>query len=147
MSEKIITTNRKASFNYHLTERFEAGLSLVGSEVKSLRAGGANLSDSYAVIKGGEVWLIGAHISPYEAASYTGHQPKRDRKLLLHKREIVKLTVKMNERGFTLVPTKMYFKGGKAKIELALAKGKKSFDKRESIKKREVNREIARGIK
>jgi len=141
---KIVVTNRKASFNYLLLERYEAGMILAGSEVKSLREGGANLTDAYAMIKGGELWLINSHISPYEPAHALGHKPKRDRKLLLHKKELLKIEIKLKERGQTLVPTKIYFKNGRAKVEIALAKGKKSFDKREDIKKRELNRELAR---
>jgi len=145
MGEKIITTNRKASFGYHLMERFEAGMQLTGSEVKSLRTSSANLAEAYAVIKKGELWLINSNISPYEPANYLNHKPKRDRKLLLHKRELIKIDQKLKERGLTLVPTKLYFKGGRAKCEIALAKGKKSYDKRESIKKRDIDRELARG--
>lgn len=144
MSEKIIATNRKASFNYHLMDRIEAGIVLMGSEVKSLRTSSANISEAYAMIKGKEIWLVNAHINPYEPASQLNHKPKRDRKLLLHKRELLKISQKLKERGLTLVPTKLYFKEGRAKLELALAKGKKSFDKRESIKKRDINRELSR---
>lgn len=139
---KVITTNRKASFSYHLMDRIEAGLSLLGSEVRSLREGGANLTDSFATIKNGEVWLLNAHIAPYEPANYLNHKPTRERKLLLHKREIIKLTVKLKEKGLTLVPTKLYFKDGRAKVEIALAKGKRLYDKREAIKKREAGRAI-----
>lgn len=138
-------TNRKASFNYHLLERFEAGIVLTGSEVKSLRMGAANLTDAYATIKKGEAWLINANISPYVQANYLNHKPKRDRKLLLHAREILKIDQRLKERGLTLVPTKLYFKEGRAKVEIALAKGKKAYDKRETIKKRDINRELARG--
>ncbi len=145
MPEKIIATNRKASFNYHLMEKFEAGLQLVGSEVKSLRTASANISEAYAVMKKGELWLINANINPYDPANYLNHKPKRDRKLLLHKRELLKIDQKLKERGLTLVPTKIYFKEGRAKCEIALAKGKKSYDKRESIKKRDINRELSRG--
>lgn len=145
MGEKVITTNRKASFNYHLLDRMEAGIVLTGSEVKSLRTSSANLTDAYALIRNGELWLINANISPYEPANYLNHKPKRDRKLLLHKREILRIFQKLKERGFTLVPTKMYFKNGRAKVEIAFAKGKKSFDKREAIKKRDIKRELARG--
>ncbi len=145
MSEKMITTNRKASFSYHLLERFEAGLQLTGSEVKSLRTASANISEAYAVMKKGELWLINANISPYEPANYLNHKPKRDRKLLLHKRELTKIDQKLKEHGLTIVPTKLYFKAGRAKCEVALAKGKKSYDKRESIKKRDIDRELSRG--
>lgn len=140
-----VATNRKASFNYHLLDKVEAGLVLTGSEVKSLRQGGANISEAYAVIKDGEAWLLNAHISPYELAHVSPHEPKRTRKLLLKKHEINKLIGKLNQRGLTLVPTRLYFsKDGYAKIELALAKGKKRYDKREAIKEREMRREIAR---
>ncbi len=145
MSEKMITTNRKASFSYHLLERFEAGIQLTGSEVKSLRTASANISEAYAVMKKGELWLINANISPYEPANYLNHKPKRDRKLLLHKRELTKIDQKLKEHGLTIVPTRLYFKAGRAKCEIALAKGKKSYDKRESIKKRDMDRELSRG--
>lgn len=144
MSEKIITANRKASFEYHLLERFEAGIALMGSEVKSLRDGGANISEAYAIFKGAELWLINANINPYEPANYLNHKPKRDRKLLLHKKEILKIIMKLKEKGLTLIPTKLYFKNGLAKIEVALAKGKKSYDKRASIKKKDIDRELSR---
>jgi SsrA-binding protein len=143
--EKIVTVNRKASFNYHLLERFEAGIALTGSEVKSMREGGANLTDAYAIEKKGELWLINSHINPYEPASLLNHKPKRDRKLLLRKKEILKITIKLKERGLTIVPTKIYFKFGRAKVEIALAKGKKSFDKRDDIKARDIKREMERG--
>jgi SsrA-binding protein len=145
--ENIIAVNKKASFKYHLLDRFEAGLVLTGSEVKSLRGKKANLSDSYVLIRRGEAWLINAHISPYPFAHQFNHNPKRDRKLLLHKKEIRKLTGKLSEKGLTFVPIKMYFKDGRAKIELALATGKKLFDKREDIKRRESERTIARVMK
>lgn len=143
----IIAVNKKASFRYHLTDRFEAGLVLTGSEVKSLRDKKANLTDSYAIINRGEAWLINTHISPYSHAHQLNHPPRRDRKLLLHKREIAKLAGHLNEKGLTLVPVKLYFKDGRAKVELALAKGKKFFDKRETIKKRESKRAIERAVK
>jgi len=147
MGEKIITTNRKASFNYQLLDRFEAGIVLTGSEVKSLRAGGANIGEAYALIKGGEMWLVNSNVNPYEPANYLNHKPKRDRKLLLHKRELLKISIKLKERGLTIVPTKLYFKAGRAKVELALAKGKKSFDKRDAIKKRDINRELTKNLR
>jgi SsrA-binding protein len=145
MAEKIITTNRKASFNYHLLDRFEAGLQLTGSEVKSLRISSANINEAYAMMKNGELWLISSNISPYEPANYLNHKPKRDRKLLLHKRELLKIDQKLKERGLTIVPTRLYFKGGRAKCEIALAKGKKSYDKRDAIKRRDISRELSRG--
>ncbi|MBI4124993.1 MAG: SsrA-binding protein SmpB [Deltaproteobacteria bacterium] len=145
---QIAVQNRKAGFNYHLLEKFEAGMVLQGSEVKSLRAGRANLGDAYAVVKGGEVFLLNCHISPYPPAAGQNHEPLRTRKLLIKKREMERLTGKLQERGLTLVPTKIYFnQEGRAKVELALAKGKKLFDKRESIKKRESRRAISRALK
>ena len=144
MGEKIICTNRKAHFNYHLLDRIEAGIVLTGSEVKSLREGGGNIGEAYAMMKGNELWLINSHISPYDPAAYLNHKPKRDRKLLLHKKELLRIGQKLAEKGLTLVPTKMYFKAGIAKLELALAKGKQAVDKRETIKKRDVDRELRR---
>ena len=144
---KIISLNRKASFNYFFVDLFEAGIVLKGSEIKSIRAGKVNISESYAVEKGGEIVLINSHISPYKQASYSNHNPTDDRKLLLNKKEINKLIGKMQRDGFTLVPTKMYFKKGKAKIELAVAKGKKQYDKRATKKSRDWNREKARYIR
>jgi len=141
---KIICKNRKARFNFEIENTFEAGIALMGSEVKSLRAGRANLSDSYAKFRGGELFLVDAHISPYDQANRENHDPLRDRKLLIHKREMKKLLGKVTERGFSLIPLKLYFKNGKVKAELALAKGKRSFDKREAIKKKEQRREMER---
>ena len=141
---KIICLNRKASFNYFFEDIFEAGIVLKGSEIKSVRDGKVNIADSYAVEKGGEIVLINSHISRFKQASYSNHNPTDDRKLLLNKKEINKLIGKMQRDGFTLVPTKMYFKKGKAKIELAVAKGKKQYDKRQVKKKRDWNREKAR---
>ena len=144
---EVIAKNKKAFHDFHIEEKFEAGISLVGSEVKSLRDGKGQLSDAYAIIKGGEVWLIGVHISPYPPASALNHEPKRTRKLLLHAREIVKLTVKLKERGFTLVPTMLYFRMGRAKIELGLARGKRKYDKRAAIRAKETKREISRAVR
>ncbi len=144
---KIISKNRKAFHDFTVEEKIEAGMVLQGSEVKSLRDGKANLVDSYAMIKGGEVWLLHAHIAPYGPASYANHEPRRPRKLLLNRREIVKLSVKLKERGYTLVPTMLYFKGGRAKVELGLAHGKKKYDKRASIKERETKRELSRTLR
>ena len=144
---KLIARNKKARFNYELGERFEAGLVLTGSEVKSLRMGKANLTDSYAKLKNGEAWLVGCHISPYPYASYDNHQPERPRKLLLHKRELRKLAGKIKEQGMSLIPLALYFRRGKAKVELALAKGKKLHDKRQLIKKRDQQREMERALK
>ena len=147
VSSKIICLNRKASFNYFFEDLFEAGIVLKGSEIKSVREGKVNIAESYAVEKGGEIVLINSHISPYKQASYSNHNPTDDRKLLLNKKEINKLIGKMQRDGFTLVPTKMYFKKGKAKIELAVAKGKKQYDKRATKKSRDWNREKARYIR
>jgi SsrA-binding protein len=147
MAEKLIAENRKARHEYHLLERFEAGLALTGSEVKSLRDGRAQLQRAYGDIRDGEVWLVGAHISTYDQAGIQNHDPDRDRKLLLHRREIDNLTGKVQERGFTLVPTKLYFKNGRAKVELALAKGKDVRDRRREISKRESDRQIERALK
>jgi SsrA-binding protein len=145
--QKIVTVNRRARHDYFIEESFEAGIVLVGSEVKSLRDGRANLTDSYARINNGEVVLINAHISHYPAASMLNHEPTRTRKLLMHKREIDRLTGKVKERGLTLIPLKLYFKEGRAKVELGLARGKKTYDKRESIKERVVRREMERSMK
>ena len=141
---KIITINRKASFNYFFKELFEAGIVLKGSEIKSVRLGKINIADSYAVDKEGEIFLINSHIPIYKQASYSNHNPYSERKLLFNKKEINKLIGRMNEDGFTLVPTKMYFKKGKAKVEIAVAKGKKMHDKRQTKKTRDWNREKAR---
>jgi len=141
---KIISQNRKAKFNYFFKEFFEAGIALKGSEVKSLRAGKANISESYAYDHNGEIFLVNSHIPSYKESSYNNHNPKRNRKLLLNKKEIGKLIGKVNREGLTLIPTKLYFKKGKAKIEIAVAKGKKQYDKREVKKKRDWNRERAR---
>ena len=141
---KIIAKNRKAFFSYEILDRFEAGIALLGPEVKSLRAGRLSLGDAYAQIRKGEVYLHNAHISPYEQAGRENPDPRRPRKLLLHRREIAKLVGKTSEQGFTLVPLSMYFKNGRAKVELGLARGKKQYDKRETIKKREQDREMSR---
>ena len=141
---KIICLNRKASFNYFFENLLEAGIVLKGSEIKSIREGKVNIADSYAVEKGGELFLINSHISSYKQASYSNHNPTDERKLLLNKREINKLIGKMQKDGLTIVPTKMYFKKGKAKIELAVAKGKKLHDKRASKKDRDWNRDKSR---
>ncbi len=141
---KIICLNRKANFNYFFEDIYEAGIVLKSSEIKSVRNGKVNIADSYAVEKNGEVFLINSHISSYKEASYTNHNPISERKLLLNKKEINKVIGKMQKEGFTLIPTKMYFKKGKAKIEIAVAKGKKQYDKRQSIKRRDWNRDKAR---
>jgi SsrA-binding protein len=145
--EKLIAENRKARHEYHLLERHEAGLVLTGSEVKSLRQGGAQLQRAFGDIRNDELWLVGAHIAPYEQSSVESHIPDRDRKLLLHRREIDSLKGKVQERGFTLVPTKLYFKDGRAKVELAVAKGKDVRDRRREISKRDADRQIERALK
>ena len=142
--QKIICLNRKASFNYFLSEQIEAGIVLKGSEVKSLREGKGSIADSYAIDKNGELYLINSHIPSYRQSSYNDHDPKGERKLLLNRKELNKLIGKINQEGLTIVPTKMYFKKGKAKLELAVGKGKKLFDKRSVTKKRDWDREKAR---
>ena len=144
---KIICLNRKASFNFFFEDLLEAGIVLKGSEIKSVRNGKVNIADSYAVEKNGEIFLINSHIASYKQASFSNHKPLNERKLLLNKKEINKLIGKMQREGFTIVPTKMYFKKGKAKIELAIAKGKKQFDKRATKKTRDWNRDKARYIR
>ena len=144
---KIICLNRKASFNYFFENLIEAGIVLKGSEIKSIRDGKVDIANSYAVEKKGEIILVNSHIGSYKQASYSDHDPTAERKLLLNKREINKLIGKMQAEGFTLVPTKMYFKKGKAKIEIAVAKGKKQYDKRETKKNRDWNRDKARYIR
>ena len=141
---KIISYNRKAKFNYFFTEFFEAGISLMGSEVKSLREGKVNISESYAVDHKGEIFLVNSNIQSYKESSYNNHTPYRNRKLLLNKKEINKLIGRVNREGYTLIPTRLYFKKGKAKVEIAVAKGKKQYDKRQTKKKRDWDREKAR---
>ncbi len=143
-ARKLITSNRRATHDYEILETFEAGLVLLGPEVKSLREGRANLSDSYAVLRRGEAFLVNAHVSPYEKAGRDNSEPRRERKLLMHRAEISRLGPKLAERGFTLVPLSLYFKAGRAKVELGLARGKKQYDKRQTLKKREQDREIER---
>jgi SsrA-binding protein len=147
MSDKMVTINRKARSDYDILETLEAGMSLKGTEVKSLREGRMNLKDSYAKVQEGEVYLVNAHISPYSHGNIQNHDPLRERKLLLHKQEIKRLTGKTEEKGLTLVPLKVYFVRGKAKVELGLARGRKHYDKREEIKKRDTEREIRRELK
>ena len=144
---KIICLNRKASFNYFFQDIIEAGIVLKGSEIKSIRAGKVNIAESYAIEKDGEIVLLNSHIPLYKQASYSNHNPTDERKLLFNKREINKLIGKINREGFTLIPTKMYFKKGKAKIEIAVAKGKKQFDKRQSKKTKDWNRDRARYVR
>jgi SsrA-binding protein len=144
---KVIAENRKARFNYIIDDVYEAGLVLKGTEVKSLRQGRVNLKDAYARTKDGEMYVYQMHISPYPFAYYDNHDPLRPRKLLMHKREIIRLSGKVNEQGYTLVPLKIYFKGGKVKISIALARGKKQYDKRETIRRRDQQREMERARK
>lgn len=145
---KIVSDNRQARYLYEILETYEAGIALVGTEVKSIRAGKVNLKDGYAFIRNGEAWLSNVHISPYKAGGeYFNHDPRRVRKLLLHRREINKLIGQVEQQGLTLVPLKMYFKQGRVKISLGLAKGKKIYDKRETVKRRQDEREIARAMK
>jgi SsrA-binding protein len=141
-----VATNRQASFRYHLLEKWECGIQLQGSEVKSLREGGVQLKDAYAEVRDGEVWLQNMHVAPYKPAAGQNHEPERPRKLLMHRREIERLIGKTAEKGLTLVPTRVYFKGPHAKVELALAKGKEQKDKRRTIKERETRREIERAL-
>ena len=144
-----VATNRQASFRYNLLDRFEAGLVLTGTEVKALRESGGQLKDAYAVVRDGEVWLVGMYIAPYGAASRENHEPERTRKLLLHRREIDRLIGSTQERGLTLVPTRVYFSGpaSRAKVEIALAKGKDVHDKRDAIRRRETAREVERELR
>jgi SsrA-binding protein len=144
-----VATNRQAGYRFHLIERFEAGIALTGTEVKSLREGNAQLKDAYAVIRDGEVWLLGLYIAPYGPASRENHDPERPRKLLLHRYEIERLVGRIRERGLTLVPTRIYFSGprSRAKVEIALARGKDIYDKRESIRKREMARDVQRELR
>ncbi len=148
MGIKLICQNRRATHEYTIEEKYEAGISLKGDEVKSLRAGRANINDSYVRITAGEAFLINTHISPYERADgFAEKDPRRPRKLLLHKREIKKLAGKVEQRGYTLIPLKLYFKNGRAKVEIALAKGKKLHDRRETLKRKTVAKEMERAVK
>lgn len=147
MTIKTIATNRKAFHNYHIGDSYEAGIVLTGSEIKSVRMGRITLGDAYVRPEKGELWLHNMHIARYEASSYMGHEPTRKRKLLLHKKEIKNLSGQIAEKGLTIVPTKLYIKGHVAKVEIALAKGKRQYDKREAITRREVDRELARAMK
>lgn len=145
--QKLICANKKAFHDYHVEESVEAGIALLGTEVKSLRAGRATLKDSYAEPVGDQLFLVGVHIAPYEAASYNNHDPERRRKLLLHKNQIRRLSGRVTEKGLTLIPLKMYFSRGRAKVEIALARGKRLYDKREDLKKKEAEREVERAFK
>ena len=147
MAIKTVATNRKAYHNYHVQDSVEAGIVLTGTEIKSIRAGRVSLGDAYVRPERGELWLLNAHIARYEAGSYLSHEPTRPRKLLLHRKEIATLTSKVSEKGLTLVPIKLYIKDSMAKVEVALATGKKLYDKRDSIIQREAEREIGRAIK
>ena len=142
-----VATNRQASYRFHLLERFECGIVLTGTEVKALRESGAQLKDAYAVVRDNEVWLLGMYIPPYGPASRANHHPERPRKLLLHRREIAKLDSKSGEKGLTLVPLSIYFKKGIAKVELFVARGRKTYDKREAIKKQDAKRDIDRATR
>jgi SsrA-binding protein len=144
---KVISSNRRARRNYAVVETMEAGVALLGSEVKALREGRIDLKDSYAVVRGGEAFLVGAYIGPYEFSRDGGHEPERDRKLLLHRREIDRIAGQVAEKGLTLVPLQVYLKDGKVKVEIGLAKGKTSYDKRETIKERDADREMERAVR
>ena len=144
---KIITNNRKASFNYFLSDFIEAGIELTGTEIKSIRNNGVSLNDSYIVIRNHEAFILNMHIAPYKQGNIFNHEPLRTRKLLLHKKEILKLEAKVKEKTFTLVPVKVYFNRGRVKVEVALGKGKKDYDKRDSIKEREDKRAIEKALK
>jgi SsrA-binding protein len=141
---KTVAQNRKARHDYHVEDTYEAGLVLTGTEVKSLRAGRASLVDGFAEMRDGELWLVNVHIPPYTQGTWTNHEPRRPRKLLLHRREITRVAARAGERGLTLVPLSLYFKDGKAKVEIAIARGKKAYDKRETLRRREAEREAAR---
>src|SRR5687767_3369901 len=145
--ENLIASNKKALHDYFIVQKFEAGLMLTGTEVKALRDGKANLKDAYVIFKDGEAFLFGAHISPYSHGNLQNHEPERTRKLLLHRREIEKLRVQTTERGLSVVPLRLYFKGSRVKAEIAIVRGKKQYDKRETEKKREADRETAAAIK
>lgn len=144
---KVVATNRTATHDYAIDERFEAGIALLGTEVKSIRDGGASLREGYVQVRGSEVFLVNTHIAPYDPAGRSGHDPLRPRKLLLHKKEIDRLTQRTQERGWTIVPLKFYLKNGRVKIEIALARGKRQFDKRDAIAKRDAQRQIDRALK
>jgi SsrA-binding protein len=144
---KVVATNRKAGRDFHLEDRHEAGMVLTGTEIKSIRAGRVNLSDGYIQPRDGELWLLNVHVGPYDPAGRYGHDPLRPRKLLLHRREIDRLASRVRERGYTIVPTRLYLKGGRAKVEIALARGKRKYDKREAIAKRDMQRDIDRALK
>jgi len=143
---KVVAQNRKARYDYHLEDTYEAGLVLTGTEVKSLRAGRASLVDGFAEVEGGELWLLGVHIPEYTQGTWTNHEPRRRRKLLLHRLEIERLSARAAERGLTIVPLSLYFKDGRAKVEIALARGKKSYDKRQALAEKQASRETQREL-
>ncbi len=147
MAEKTLVSNRRARREYFIEDKYEAGLVLSGSEIKSLRAGRANLQDSYVTIRDGEAWLVNSHIAPYKQASDQNHEPKRDRKLLLHRREIDRLAGKVHAKGYTIIPLRLYLRDNRAKAEIALAKGKKLYDKRADLAKRQAERDIERALR
>ena len=144
---KVLATNRKAYHDYHIEETYETGIALTGTEIKSVRAGSVNLRDSYAQVRNGELWLMNVHIAPYEPASRQNADPYRDRKLLMHRKEILRLFGRVQEKGFTLIPLRMYLKKNRAKLEIGLARGKRQYDKREAISKRDAAREMERAVK
>jgi SsrA-binding protein len=146
MSFKVVATNRKARHNYFLFDTFEAGIALQGSEIKSIRAGQISISEAYVQIDGVEAWLVDAHIAPYDQASYFGHEPRRKRKLLLHRKEIDKLWDEVRKKGVTIVPMRVYLKEGRAKVEIAVGRGKKQYDKRQDLAKRDAQREMERNL-
>jgi SsrA-binding protein len=147
MSVKVIATNRKARHNYFLSDIYEAGISLKGSEIKSIRAGQISIKEAYVQIDGEEAWLVDCHIAPYTQASYLGHEPKRKRKLLLHRKEINRLWDEIRKKGMTVIPTRVYLKDGRAKVEIAVARGKKQYDKRQALAKRDAERTIERNLR
>jgi SsrA-binding protein len=146
-ADKTVVTNRRARRDYFIEDSYEAGLVLTGSEIKSIRAGRANLQDSYVTIRDGEAWLVNSHVSPYKQASDENHEPKRDRKLLLHRKQIARLAGQVQAKGYTIVPLRLYLKNNRAKAEIALAKGKKLYDKRDDLAKRQAERDIQRALR
>jgi SsrA-binding protein len=146
-SVKVVATNRRATHDYHIEDRYEAGLVLQGTEIKSIRAGRVNLREGYVTARGGELWLVDVHIAAYQPAGRYGHEPKRPRKLLLHRREIDRLISRVEQRGYTIIPLRMYLKRGRAKVEIGLARGKRQYDKRAAIAKREAERQIERALR
>ncbi len=147
MGEKTVVTNRRARREYFIEDTYEAGLVLTGSEIKSIRAGRANLQDSYVTIREGEAWLVNSHVAPYRQANVQNHEPKRDRKLLLHRRQIDRLVGQVQAKGYTIVPLRLYLKNNRAKVEIALARGKKLYDKRDDLAKRQAERDIERALR